>query len=59
MKVKTFEEWRVLGYVVSRGQRSTGRNAQGLATFTRDQVEDAEVPDQEEEVYRDEDGGEE
>jgi len=55
MKVKTYDEWRTLGYVVSRGEKSTGRNAQGLATFTRDQVEDAEVTDLEEEIYRPED----
>ena len=42
MKAKTYDEWRELGYQVCRGERSTGRNKDGKATFTREQVEESE-----------------
>lgn len=40
MKACTYDEWRELGYFVMKGEKATGRNAKGVATFTRDQVED-------------------
>lgn len=42
MKVLTYDEWRALGYQVRRGEKASGRNAQGKTTFTRDQVEERE-----------------
>lgn len=40
MKAKTYDEWRELGYYVQKGQKATGRNREGIPTFTREQVED-------------------
>lgn len=37
-KARTWNEWKDRGYHVVKGQRATGRNAEGVATFTRDQV---------------------
>lgn len=34
----TFDEWKSRGYGVKKGQKATGRNAAGKATFTIDQV---------------------
>ena len=42
MKAKTFDDWKLLGYCVSKGQKATGRDKNGKATFTRDQVEECE-----------------
>lgn len=36
---KTFKEWKAEGYHVMKGQKSTGRNTQGEATFSQKQVE--------------------
>jgi hypothetical protein len=41
MKMKTYEEWKLLGYHVMKGEKSTQRNPKGEPVFTRDQVEDA------------------
>ena len=38
MTGKTYQEWQDLGYHVRRGQKATGRNSGGKATFTIDQV---------------------
>ena len=51
MKAKTYEEWKLLGYHVMKGEKATGRNKQDEATFAREQVDDADawtdaVPDQ-------------
>lgn len=43
MKAKTYDEWRELGYQVQEGEKATGRNAAGKATFTRNQVEEREI----------------
>lgn len=34
----TFKEWKRKGYVVNKGEKSTGRNDDGVATFTKRQV---------------------
>jgi hypothetical protein len=38
----TYDEWLELDFHVIRGQKATGRNAQGIATFSPDQVEENE-----------------
>jgi len=40
MKARTYDDWKLLGYHVIKGERATGRDARGVATFTRDQVEE-------------------
>lgn len=40
MKSLTFDEWKALGYQVRRGEKASGRNKQGKATFNRDQVDE-------------------
>jgi len=40
MKAKTFDEWKALGYHVIKGEQHTGRNKDGICTFTREQVEE-------------------
>jgi hypothetical protein len=42
MKSLTFDEWKALGYRVRRGEKASGRNKQGKAAFTRDQVDEDE-----------------
>jgi len=42
MKDETFEDWKILGYRVKRGEKATGRNKAGVATFKREQVEEDE-----------------
>jgi hypothetical protein len=34
----TFKEWKARGYMVKRGEKATGRNQDGAATFTKKQV---------------------
>lgn len=36
--MKTYNEWRLLGYQVRRGQRSRSRNEAGIPTFSASQV---------------------
>lgn len=40
MKSLTYEGWATVGYHVRKGEVATGHDAQGNATFTRDQVDD-------------------
>lgn len=40
MKDETFDDWKILGYRVKRGEKATGRNKAGVATFKREQVEE-------------------
>ncbi len=42
MKSLTFDEWKAAGFRVRKGEKATGRNHQGQATFTRDQVKSDE-----------------
>lgn len=35
---KTFDEWKATGYQVKKGEKATGRNDEGKATFRRTQV---------------------
>ena len=42
MKALTYEGWADAGYHVRRGEKATGRNGKGEATFTRAQVDDGE-----------------
>ena len=48
---RTFDEWNRKGYRVLRGEKATGRNGDGVPTFTSDQVGHA---DDEREFYEDE-----
>lgn len=41
----TYDEWKELGYHVIRGEKATGRNSKGVATFTEDQVEENDDDD--------------
>jgi len=34
----TYDQWQAHGYQVVRGEKATGRNADGVPTFTEDQV---------------------
>ena len=34
----TYDEWNAAGFYIEKGQKSKTRNADGVATFTRDQV---------------------
>lgn len=34
----TFDEWKAKGYHVIKGEKATGRNDKGKATFTQKQV---------------------
>ena len=38
MRAKTYDDWGLLGYHVRKGEKATGRDKAGKATFTRDQV---------------------
>lgn len=40
MKARTFDDWKAAGYRVLRGERASGRDRAGRATFNRDQVEE-------------------
>lgn len=40
MKAKTYDDWRMIGYQVKAGERSTLKDAKGRRVFTRDQVEE-------------------
>lgn len=46
----TFDEWNRKGFRVVRGEKATGRNGDGVPTFTSDQVVHA---DEERELYED------
>lgn len=37
----TFDQWKRDGYSVQRGEKATGRNGDGVPTFTHDQVQDS------------------
>ena len=41
MRAMTLESWNAAGFRVRRGEKSSGRDATGRPTFTRDQVDDA------------------
>lgn len=46
MKAKTYDDWRLLGYQVCKGEKATGRCPKtGKATFTREQVEERDYED--------------
>lgn len=34
----TFKQWKAQGYHVVKGEKATGRNAEGVATFNEEQV---------------------
>lgn len=38
MTSKTHDEWFLAGYRIGKGQKATGRNHAGVATFTKAQV---------------------
>lgn len=38
MKMKTYDQWKELGYQVKKGEVSNHRDKQGRAVFSRDQV---------------------
>jgi len=57
VKAKTYDEWRELGYQVRKGEKSTGRNKDNRATFTRDQVDERDQQDDlDEDFYMDHPG---
>ena len=57
MKAKTYDEWRDLGYQVQKGEKATGQNKDGKATFTRSQVEEREIyDDMDDDFYMDHPG---
>ena len=42
MKAKTYDDWRLLGFHVKRGEQASGRDPKtGKSTFTRQQVEES------------------
>ena len=51
---RTYDEWNRKGFRVIRGEKATGRNGDGVPTFTSDQVVHA---DDESAFYKEEDGG--
>lgn len=38
MEKKTYAEWKASGFQVNRGEKASGRNIDGAATFSRNQV---------------------
>jgi hypothetical protein len=54
MKAMTFNDWADAGYYVKKGEKSAGTNGKGVATFTRDQVDNDREP-----VRKDVDGPQE
>lgn len=48
----TFDGWKARGYSVIKGQKSTGRNREGKATFSRAQVTDSRQGN-EDDLYED------
>lgn len=46
----TYEEWRLAGYFVRRGERSIGRNANGVPVFSELQVDEYGYSDEEMEM---------
>lgn len=55
MKMKTFDEWKELGYHVIKGGQSQSRNKNDEAVFTREQVEESDYRDYDDEVLSHED----
>jgi hypothetical protein len=41
----TYDQWRANGYQVMRGEKATGRNGDGVPTFTEDQVVEEGIDD--------------
>ncbi len=41
----TFEQWKRVGFVVRRGEKSYYRNEHGAATFSENQVSENQVSD--------------
>lgn len=44
-EAKTYDEWQAEGFQVRKGQKATGRNKEGKATFLPSQVD--YIPDEE------------
>jgi hypothetical protein len=42
MKAMTYDDWHDAGFYVKPGEKATGRDKRGHATFTRDQVDNGE-----------------
>lgn len=40
MTMRTYKEWQSLGYQVMKGERSSARDADGVALFREDQTYD-------------------
>lgn len=53
--MKTFDEWKELGYHVIKGGQSQSRNKNDEAVFTREQVEESDYRDYDDEVLSHED----
>lgn len=41
MKMLTYADWLLAGYQVRKGEKAKGRDTNGEAVFSRDQVDDA------------------
>ena len=52
MKLKSYEDWRLLGYHVKKGERAVAFSPTGKALFTREQVEDSYVFNKRDEKIR-------
>lgn len=49
MKAKSYQDWKLLGYHVRKGEEATGVDKNGNPTFTIDQTDETE----DEQDYRD------
>jgi hypothetical protein len=38
MKMKTYEDWKLLGFQVKKGQKASGEDKAGNPVFTKDQT---------------------
>lgn len=41
MKAKTYEDWKLLGYHVIKGEKSSKKDSSGIPLFERSQVEES------------------
>lgn len=45
MKPLSYDDWQAAGFQVRKGQKATGVNKAGKPTFTREQVDDKDEPE--------------
>ena len=51
MKAKTFDDWKAGGFRVRKGEKATGRDKQGVPTFTREQVDEDDFFDRQNDLH--------